>query len=223
MYLLDATRPDRTCTPSPNETCIAPRAMQSFQVAPNPLPPNQYYRHIFGGPVVWVRSEARGGTRAYLWRTNDYLRSYRISDRFEGCVTNAPAPTTSHRCPSAAEGQEFVDQHPGAILSLSANGEDVASGIVWASAYRIMRGSGRLMAFAAEPDPATPDELTKIWDSDACQEDGIESGSEFVPPTVANGRVYLASGANRVEVFGLIEGKVCTPTPRAEGPGPMLQ
>jgi hypothetical protein len=109
------------------------------------------------------------------------------------------------------------------MLSLSANGDDAASGIVWASAYRVLRGPGRLMAFAAEPDPATPGELSKIWDSETCVEDAIESGSEFVPPTVANGRVYLATGANRVEVFGLREGKACTRAPRPQRLGPMLQ
>jgi hypothetical protein len=192
-------------------------------VAPAPPPPNQYYRHIFGGPAVWARSEARGGTRVYLWRTNDYLRAYRVSDRFEGCSTDQPTPTTSHRCPSAAQTHEFVDQHPGAILSLSADGEDAATAIVWASAYRFMRGPGRLMAVAAEPNPATPGELTKIWDSDTCLEDAIDSGSEFVPPTVADGRVYLAGGANRVEVFGLVADKVCTPAPPAGSVGPMLQ
>jgi hypothetical protein len=223
MYLLDAARPQQQCLPSLSETCIAQGAVQSFQVAPKPPPPNQYYRHIFGGPVVWQRSAAAGGARAYVWRTNDYLRSYRVSDRFEGCSTDDAAPTTSHRCPSAAQGQEFVDQHPGAILSLSADADDAASGIVWASAYRTLRGPGRLMAFAAEPDQAAPGELPKIWDSEMCVEDAIESGSEFVPPTVANGRVYLATGANRVEVFGLREGKPCTPAPQPQGAGPILQ
>src|SRR5581483_9658554 len=183
VYLLDAKRPNVQCTPSLNANCIAGSPLQSFEVAPKPPQPNDYYRHILGGPVLWARDARHGGTRVYLWRENDYLRSYRVTDRFLDCDTSAAAPTTSHRCVSAAQGQEFVDQHPGAFLTLSADGADGASGIVWASAYRMARGRGRLMAFAAQPDPSKSNELAKIWDSESCEEDAIELGSDFVPPT----------------------------------------
>jgi hypothetical protein len=35
-------------------------------------------------------------------------------------------------------------------------------------------------------------------------------GSQFIPPTVANGKVYLATGAGKVEVFGLLPARECT-------------
>ena len=226
LYVLDTTPSAAPCLPSLSNSCLSParaNPLQSFEIAPPPPPPNEYYRHLYGGPVIWSRTASQGGSLAFVWRENDHLRSYPISDQFEGCDTRGPAPTTSHNCASSAQSQELIDQHPGGILAISADGADPATAIVWASANRIVNGPGRLMAFAALPEPSAPARLPKIWDSDACEEDSLEMGSDFVPPTVANGKVYLATGANRVEVFGLIEAKVCTPRQLPESLGPMLQ
>ncbi len=221
MYQFETARRSPECRPSLDETCIPP-PLQSFQVAPIPPRPHEFYRHILGGPVIWMRAQSAGGPLVYLWRENDHLRSYRLSDEFRDCDTNAPAPTTSHVCPSAAQSKEFIDRHPGGILALSAAGADPASAIVWVSTSRAVNGPGKLMAFQALPD-AESKELVKIWDSDMCEGDGIEAGSDFVPPTVANGKVYLATAANSVDVFGLIPARECVRPPAGESFGPLLQ
>jgi len=224
LYALETTAPT-SCIPSLTNTCMSPsqpNPLQSFRVSPAPPPPNEYYRHLYGGPVIWARPKAQGGALAYVWRENDHLRSYSIGDRFIGCNTDNPAPTTSHNCPSSARSQDLIDHHPGGILALSANGADPASATVWASTTRAINGPGKLMAFKALPEHAAPGELAKIWDSDLCEEDRLEAGSDFIPATVANGKVYLATQANKVEVFGLIRGKTCTATP-LPSVGPMLQ
>jgi hypothetical protein len=158
-----------------------------------------------------------------VWRENDYLRSYAVSDKFEGCDTNGPAPTTTHSCPSSAQSKDFADHHPGGVLAISAKGSDAATAIVWASVSRAMNGPGRLKAFKAVPETSTPTELTKLWDSELCEGDRLDGGSDFIPPTVANGKVYLATGANKVEVFGLIKPRECIPQALPDLPGPMLQ
>jgi hypothetical protein len=66
-------------------------------------------------------------------------------------------------------------------------------------------------------------QLTKLWDSEVCEEDRLEGGSDFIPPTVANGKVYLATGANKVEVFGLVERRHCIHQLLPDFQGPMLQ
>ncbi len=223
LYVLDTT-PTSSCIPSLTNTCMSPvlpNPVQSFQIAPPP--PNDYYRHLFGGPVIWSRSAALGGSLAFVWRENDYLRSYPISNQFEGCDTDGPPTTTSQNCPSSAQSKDFIDHHPGGILAISANGTDAASAIVWASTTRGVNGPGRLMAFRAAAQASKPAELTKIWDSDFCEEDSLESGSDFIPPTVANGKVYLATGANKVAVFGLINTRECAAQDLPEFSGPMLQ
>jgi hypothetical protein len=225
LYVLDTT-PTSSCIASLTNTCMSsalPNPVQSFQLAPAPPPPNDYYRHLFVGPVIWSRSAAQGGTLAFVWRENDYLRSYPISNKVDGCDTNAPPPTTSHNCPSSARSSDFIDHHPGGILAISANGGNAATAIVWASTTRGIDGPGKLMAFKAATGPSMPGQLTKIWDSDFCEEDRLERGSDFIPPTVANSKVYLATGANKVEVFGLIKARECAAQPLPEFSGPMLQ
>jgi hypothetical protein len=224
LYTLETAAPT-SCVPSLTNTCISPsqpNPVQSFRISPAPPPPNKYYRHLYGGPVIWARPQVEGGALAYVWRENDHLRSYSIGDRFVGCNTNNPAPTTSHNCPNSARSQDFIDHHPGGVLALSANGPDAATAIVWATTTRVINGPGKLIAFKAVPEPSAPGELVKIWDSDLCEEDRLDAGSDFIPPTVANGKVCLATQANKVEVFGLIRGKTCAATP-LPSLGPMLQ
>ena len=221
LYVLDVTAPAKPCAATLRETCIASDSVQSFQVAPPPPRPNQYYRYIMGGPVLWARTLDEGGSRAYVWRQNDYLRSYRLTDRIEGCDTRNVAPTTSHNCPSDAQSEEFIDHQPGGILAISANGADAKSAIVWATTTRMSNGPGKLMAFKALPD--ADNGLKKIWDSDSCVQDRLDLGSEFVPPTIANGKVFVATNANRVDVFGLMPGKKCTDEPLPKSLGPMMQ
>ena len=224
LYALETTA-DTSCIPSLTNTCMSasqPNPVQSFRVSSAPPPPNEYYRHLYGGPVIWARPQAQGGALAYVWRENDHLRSYSIGDRFVGCNTDSPAPTTSHNCASSAHSEDFIDHHPGGILALSANGADPASAIVWASTTRAINGPGKLMAFRALPERGAPGKLAKIWDSDLCEEDRLEAGSDFIPPTVANGKVYLATQTNKVAVFGLLRGRTCTATP-LPSLGPMLQ
>lgn len=223
LYVLDTQPATDTCVPSLERTCIANNAVQSFQVAPPPSRPNQYYRHILGGPVIWSRTPDKGGAMAYVWRENDHLRAYRIDAQFQGCSSENPAPTATHHCPSRAQSEDFIDHHPGGILAVSAKGDDSTTAIVWAATTRTVNGPGKLMAFKAEPDPASPDTLSKIWDSDICVEDRLDLGADFVPPTIANGKVYMATNANRIDVFGVIAKKDCTAEPLPKSFGPMLQ
>ena len=147
LYLLDTDLQDH---PSP---------LQSFAIAPAPSPPLQYYRHILGGPVLWTRSTDPNGSRLFVWRMNDSLRSYRVTDRFTDCNRQDVQPTGSENCRSIATSKERIDHHPGGILSISANGEKADSAILWAYTSSVGNGPGKLMAFSASPDAAAPDRL----------------------------------------------------------------
>lgn len=219
MYVLDISRPDAACVPALGRTCFGAdgaNPVQDFAVAPPPPAPNQYYRHVFGGPVVWARGAAGGGTLAYVWREHDHLRAYRLTDRFADCERGADSPAGSWSCPPVAMAEDYIGHHPGGILALSSNGSSALSGIVWAATTQLGAGRGKLMAFRAVPREDTPDRLDKLWDSDGCAGDAIEGGSGFLPPTVANGRVYYPTQNGTVEVFGLIDTREC------QGPDPSL-
>ena len=205
LYLLDAERLQDRATP-----------LQSFAIAPAPNPPLQYYRHILGGPVLWPRPTDPDGSRLFVWRMNDSLRSYRVTDHFTDCDRRDVQATGSENCRSIASGNERIDHHPGGVLSISADGEKPDSAIVWAYTSSVGNGPGKLMAFGAMPDDAASGRLQKIWDSDTCAGDAIEVGSTFAVPTVSNGRVYVATGSDRVDVFGLLPERPCANTPQPE-------
>jgi hypothetical protein len=193
-----------------------PIPLQSFAIAPLPNPPLQYYRHILGGPVLWSRPGDSDGSRLFVWRMNDVLRSYRITDRFEDCDRQDVQPTGTQNCPSIAASRQRIDHHPGGILSLSANAQAPGSAIVWAYTSSVGNGPGQLMAFGALPDAAAPTKLDQIWSSDTCPGDNIETGSTFAAPTVSNGRVYIATGGDRVDVFGLLPQRPCANSPQPD-------
>ena len=94
------------------------------------------------------------------------------------------------------------DGMPGAMLSLSANGSDITSGIIWAALP--FKGDanhetqpGILRAFDAA------DIRQELWNSKMDPVDGEWDFAKFCPPTAVNGRVYLATFSDHVRVYGL--------------------
>ena len=146
---------------------------------------------IRGGPVYWQRSAANGGPLLYNWGISDRLKAF----PFNG--------TTFATTPSA-QGSVANQIFPGGILTLSANGEAPGSGVLWATTA----GSGD-----AENNPPVPGVLyafdagnvaTELWNSTMiATRDGFGNFAKFVPPLVANGRVYVATWSDQVAVYGL--------------------
>ena len=146
---------------------------------------------IHGGPVWW---DGPDGSYAYVQPASDRLRQYKF-DRTAGLflVPNyAQSPTT------AASGQ------PGGILALSANGTNAGSGIVWASHNLVGDANqqvrpGILRAYNAQ------NVTNELWNSEQLSaRDSVGNFAKFVPPTVANGKVYMATFSNRLNVYGLL-------------------
>jgi hypothetical protein len=59
---------------------------------------------------------------------------------------------------------------------------------------------GALRAFEITPDGKT---LTPIWTSYCAEPNDNFNFAKYVPPTVANGKVYLATFSNLVNVYGV--------------------
>jgi hypothetical protein len=131
----------------------------------------------------------------YVWDENDALRAIpfdrasNLLDRTgEIDFTGSGGPT----------GQS------GAVLSVSSNGSQDSTGIVWAS-YALSGDaesfvtSGILRAFAAS------DVTRELWNNR--QNPSRDAGgnyAKFSSPTVANGHVYLPTFSNKVVVYGLL-------------------
>jgi hypothetical protein len=165
------------------------QAVQHFQATSSQLPSLVYWNSATNGALV------------YMWGQADRLRAY----RFNGdTLKETPFATR----PEVAQG------HPGAMMSLSANGNK--DGILWAAIHA--SGSswhesrpGILHAFDA-------DDIThELWNSvQNPARDDCNNYSKTAAPTVANGKVYLASfgtqntGSGQLCVYGLL----------ADGPTP---
>jgi hypothetical protein len=144
-----------------------------------------------GGPVYWQRSTANGGPLLYDWGVSDWAKAY----AFNGTTFGA-SPSTQ------GSGNQIW---PGGILALSANGDQPGSGVLWAT----VATSGD-----AENNPPVPGELhafnaenlsQELWNSAINpSRDGYGNFAKFVPPMVANGKVYVATWSNRLAVYGLL-------------------
>jgi hypothetical protein len=164
-----------------SQTSADTNIVQSFRVTTDTLQ---------SGPVWW---DGPDGSYAYFWPSSDYLQQYKF-DRTNG-VFLMPRYAQS---PAPAPGG-----HPGGFLAVSATGTNAGSGIVWAS--RPFSGNaqgstvpGILMAHNAQ------NVAMELWDSEKVSaRDSVGNFAKFVPPTVANGKVYLATFSNRLKVYGL--------------------
>lgn len=158
-------------------------ALQHFQAGKSHL-------HSF---VYW-KSDSKGSL-LYLWGQTDRLHAFGISgDK----VTETPLMTRS----------EVNQGHPGAMLSLSANGGK--EGILWAAIHATGDSwhesrPGVLHAYDAD------DIGHELWNSlEDPGRDDCNNYSKMAPPTIANGKVYLASfgtenvGTGQFCVYGLL-------------------
>jgi len=175
------------------------------------------YHHIHGSPVAW---RVHGRTLVYVSAERDVLRAFAFEAgkpaRFPDGAGPGEAPTdTFHSAsPNSDKGM------PGGFLTLSANGDVAASGVVWAVMPRPGDDAytdnvpGVLRAYEAYPGLSPT--LDELWNSDAgthlhrpCEEDGscgkarLGRFAKFVPPTVADGKVYVATFSGHVAVYGL--------------------
>src|ERR1700674_894460 len=155
-----------------------------------------------GGPVYWQRSAVNGGPLLYDWGAGDSVKARPFNGK-----TFAASPSS--------QGSNAI--WPGGILALSANGEQPGSGVLWATlassgdAANNPPVAGELHAFDAA------NVSNELWNSTMnASRDAFGNFAKFVPPLVANGKVYVATWSNQVAVYGLLPYRV-SPTSLAFG------
>ncbi|HEX6628021.1 MAG TPA: hypothetical protein VF105_08710 [Gemmatimonadaceae bacterium] len=152
-----------------------------------------------GGNDVNMHCQAayyKSGTKefVYVWSENDPLRAIPF-DRAGNMLSPQDQVNFNTAGPTGQSG---------AILSVSSNGSQDGTGILWASyaatgdAEHDVR-PGILRAFDAN------DVSKELWNNLQDPRDANAAGSyaKFAAPTIANGRVYLPTFSNRVVVYGL--------------------
>jgi hypothetical protein len=137
------------------------------------------------GTAFWARQH--DGV-LYVWDREDVLRAYNfVNNRF----VTTPAAVGAVK-PGMTGGP-----------SVSADGSDVGSGIVWAVTTQSTKSGGQapgtLRAFRAA------DVRREIYNSDLNRSrDGLGDFTKFAPPVVANGKVYVPTQTKTVSVYGLL-------------------
>jgi outer membrane protein assembly factor BamB len=162
----------------------------SFNSYGGERPPN-----IHGAPVVWW--DANNLLHLYVWGEEDFPRHWAYDGRrFQASGKgNIKAPEMSM---------------PGGILSLSANGRSLTSAVLWASVP--LSGDANLGTVAGVLRAFDALDLRKeLWNSEQnAGRDRVGMFAKFCPPVVANGKVYLATFAdksgrgNKLAVYGLL-------------------
>jgi hypothetical protein len=163
------------------------------------LPLDQWlaWPHIHGTPVYGQFAD--GSSRLYVWAEKDYLRAFDQTAVSGGVAQFNPVPSTSTaRAPyTAPSGALAPGLMPGGMLSLSIDSSLPEAGVLFASRPQA-RGAPYGVLHAFDPIPSNQ-HVTEVWNNLA---DPPYDYAKFVPPTIANGRVYQATFSNRVLVYG---------------------
>ena len=161
--------------------------------------------HLHGAPALWP-GLPDGSTNVYIWAERDRLKGYHLRN---GMLDTTPFAQSADVAPNMSM--------PGGVLSLSADGGFVGSGIVWATRpgdcpagdhsdmnhrpcnaqFKIVPGV--LKAFDAGI-------LAELWTS-LSPGDSLGMLGKFNPPTIAHGRVYVGtfgSGCGGPDCRGLL-------------------
>jgi len=187
FYLLDRNRMGKL---QPGHS-VAP-ALQIFHVSSHWtltwiswLLPVFGYHHIHGAPVYWKSSQL--GPLVYVWPEASPLKAYKYD------------PTAHFQTKPVLTGPKAPPGMPGGFLSISASGDH--NGLLWAAtplkqnAYvEVVRGAFRVF------DAST---LELLWSTEKKDTEDIFNFAKYCPPTVANGKAYLATFSDKLNVYGL--------------------
>lgn len=200
LYVLDTSDLGGFTPPKmPNDPTCTNRIQQQVQVSCPQLSTDT--GHIHGSPVYW-ESKQRGPV-IYVWCENDHLRALTWNKS-----TSLLSPTSCDQAPwpawalsKAISPARLQEGMTGGMLSISSNGD--ANGMVWATTPANNNANqlivpGILRAYDAN------DLSNELWNSYLhVSRDDFGNYAKFTPPTVANGKVYMATFSRRVSIYGL--------------------
>jgi hypothetical protein len=199
MYLIDRNDMGRGAKPS----------LKSFQVtnAPQARVANPQaagavlFWNIHGAPIIWPR---QNDMFVYVMGEEDKLKQYRlIKDpgpggwKFSSDLpfkkskesVGLPPPNVLH------DPMRNMIYMPGGFLTVSANGKDAASAIVWATMPFSDDANMHVVRGALRAFDASDVSKGQLWGSEDTgnPNDGLGFFAKYNPPVIANGKVYVAA------------------------------
>lgn len=166
--------------------------------------------HIHGSPVTY--ESPNHGVLVYVWGENEVLRAYQYdptTHNFPGQPNKRNVDGVSIAIGSmhASNDQRDRDGMPGAMLALSADGKQAGSAILWASLPPFGDANKKTVdGVLAAYDAAQIDNqgrFVQIWHSHQNPDDDPGIFAKFCCPTIANGKVFLATFSNKLRIYGL--------------------
>jgi len=145
-----------------------------------------------GAPIYWNSPD--WGPVIYLQGSGDYVKAYQFKN---GLFNTFPVSQGT-----AANVLGYSNTVP---LSLSANGSQAGTGIIWASAAYSGDANQKIVHGIVRAFDAT-NLGNELWNSrQNPTRDDVGSYAKFCPPTIANWKVYVATFSNRLVVYGLLK------------------
>ncbi len=181
LYLLSPTNMGKYVSGTNTPDCLNGNALQQVNAFP-PVVHNggTHWGNIHGSPVFWKEQDTAW---VYVWGENSHLKAYSFQ---QGRLQNVDSPKQSAFRPPIGM--------PGGMLSLSANGSSQGTGVLWAVVpldgdANEQRGvKGIVLALDAHDVSRT------LWTSEQVSDrDRLGLFAKFTPPTVINGKVFVAT------------------------------
>jgi outer membrane protein assembly factor BamB len=146
-------------------------------------------RVSLGGEVHNVAAwNGSAGQMVYAWGEGGPLHAWQL---------------TGGQLVAAGTNSEQKPGHPGGMITISSNGITPGTGVLWALMPRGREGRGGGGANVLYAYDASNVAKPSLWNSDLDPADVISGNAKFSPPTVANGKVYAATFAGKLMVYGL--------------------
>lgn len=152
-------------------------------------PARDGYVHVHGSPVY---AQIGGNEYVYGWSESYKMRQFTLNK------------SSSTFFNTYKEGKRMLDYGmPGAMLSVSSNGTDTSSGIVWAAYPTSGNANHEVRPGTLAAYKASDISSGELWNSGMNDEDDLGKFAKFNSPTIANGKVYMATFSNYIKVYGL--------------------
>ncbi|MHA4810106.1 discoidin domain-containing protein [Flavitalea flava] len=160
---------------------------------------NQNLQMINLGAGAHLRSSFgyyKGSARefVYSWSENTSLKSYPV------IRTNSLGNLDAVNIVSS--GLQGPTGNSGAMMAVSSNGAVDSTAILWAS-HPLGCDANQSVCPAILRAVNANDVTKELWNSNLNPSDKIPTYAKFVCPTIANGRVYIATFSNQLMVYGL--------------------
>jgi hypothetical protein len=179
-------------------------SLQSFMATNNPMPmvPNPQapgdimFWNLHGAPVIWPRGKEMF---VYLMAEEDPLKQFKLVPdggpggwKFQPAAPIKVSKQTAGRPPQPRPNKMVY--MPGGFATLSANGTNPNSGIVWVTMPFKDNANQAVVEGVLRAFDAMDVSKGQLWSSaDSGPNEGLGFFAKYNPPVVANGKVYVAA------------------------------